>query len=127
MKTLQEITTEITELEKYGKEIYSDKRTAIGADVKKLERLYKSTGTRLSFLKIVQKYLLSEPRQEFVQKQMNDLLRRKKLIEDGFESWVNLQPKNTSKVDAEWQAEYYALNDMKTIKSQIKTLTFILN
>jgi len=109
MKTKSEVQAEITDLEDKGKNKNLFK-----------ESEYKALCKRVDFLRTVSFYLESEPRVEFVEKQLSGLQKKKKLIEDGFAEFLKFRPRY-NKENSQIKAEYNTQMGMRLILQQIKT------
>jgi hypothetical protein len=116
MKTSEQINIEIKQLE--------DQR--IDLDNQDNDRLYKKAGKRVAFLRSCLFYVEGQPRQEFVERQLDLLEIKLELINKGFGEWCKNTPNIDNKTLVQRKAEYNAALDVKTIKQQIKTLIYIL-
>jgi len=115
MKTKESIQNEISALQSKGanKSLFTPSE-------------YKALGRRVEFLRTVLNYLQSEPRMEFIEKQKADLENKLKLIDDGFKKFIDFRPKD-NKDTKQVISEYESQMGVKHIKSQLKTLNYILN
>lgn len=114
MKTKQEVSKEISELEAKG----ANKKLFKPSE-------YTALCSRVAFLRSVSNYLESEPRQEFVEKQLQDLQNKVKLIGEGFQEFLDCRPKD-NKDNKQIKAEYNSQMGLNHINKQIKILNYIL-
>jgi len=108
MKTLKEI-----------KELEDDLRR----ELREAERSARAGLNReLAHLKMLRLYLETEPDPEFLKRQLNQLETQYKVLEERFSDW------RVGKVGgiAELQARYRSETGMAALRTQIKTLTYLL-
>jgi len=111
MKTVKEITKKIDEL------IRSINKDSLDTEVKAVKK-------RVVFLREVYNYLDTNPREEFVRLQKEEVQRRIELLPTHFEGW------KTGRVLTKYKdpyASYCSEMGLQTMNEQIKTLNFILS
>lgn len=88
---------------------------------KKARRRYEK---EMQFLRSCQFYLETEPTEKFLGKQLTECKRRIEVINEGFLTWLQTNPK-----DAECKnpkSKYRSLMGYRTIQNQIRTLEFLI-
>jgi len=110
MKTIKEIDLEIAELVKSAEKEEYKKRLRISSKV--------------AFLRQCKLYLESDPRLEFIQQQKDETLKKMKSIESNFDAWKVGRCLSTYK---DTYAAYLSQMGMDNLKSQLRTLNYLLD
>lgn len=115
MKTLKEIRKEIkSELD------YLESKDFRDLDYKSQKSMRGKADKRVEFLRVIEKYLEHTPAENFCQSELNRLNARLFTIENSYGSFI---PKFPDKKKAEFSKEH----DLPLLKTQIKTLQYILS
>jgi hypothetical protein len=110
MRTLKEITTELTQLLAVANNGHKRKPA-------ELSRMRK----RVQFLTLCKNYLESKPNLEFLEKEQERLENRLSLINEGFDSWkINYKGKDPLK-------EYNKMMGVTDVKDKRRAIMFLLN
>lgn len=112
MKTIQEIQKEIVDIEKF---CATDRAT---------KRQMASGAKRIENLRSCIMYLETNPSQEFMLKQLAQLKDKVSIINSGFSSWKSNNPKDAEVNNP--KSKYETMMGLKTIKSQIKNLNYMI-
>lgn len=112
MKTLEYVQQELQDAIKLGETGLSKKEAKVCE--KRIKHLY---SCRL--------YLETNPTQEFVQKQFEDVKRKIKIINSGFHKWLQNNQKEADGV-ANPKSKYNTLMGLKNLKAQLNTLDYLL-
>jgi hypothetical protein len=116
MKTIQDINKEIIDTHKLLVETEKVK-------TKKGKRLFLKFNKQLIFLKHIKRYLETNPRPEFVQKQLEDVVFRIGHIDDQYLIWQAGRQLTTYK---DPKKAYTNEMGLPILKEQLKTLKYIL-
>ncbi len=111
MKTVTEINQEINDIVRSINKNSSDKEV-------------KNAKARVSFLRFCLKYVETNPREEFVKSQLDDVRRRIKLLPTHFAGW------QTGRVLTKYKdpyASYCSEMGLSDMKAQVKTLEYLLS
>lgn len=82
----------------------------------------KSLRKELAFYKTFILYLEINPRKEYLDQQLEAVLKRLQLLEDRFYAWRAGKPRGMAELKAKYRAEV----GIPTLKQQIKTLKFLV-
>lgn len=124
MKNITEVEAEILETSNEGAAFKRNNERDWGH---KEESKYKTFGTRTDFLRTVLKYLESEPRKEFVEKQLSDMKKKDKYIDDNLSVFLKNLPYDDVRPIPEKKEEWYRLNNRTAVRLQLKTLNYLLS
>lgn len=97
-----------------------DDRNRIERDQKE----YKAAQKRIKFLRTCLRYIESEPRYEFVEKELTTMNKRVDAIDAGYGNWLSCQPDGKYK---NMLSGYRKEMGRASAITQIKTLKYILN
>lgn len=111
MKTLEYVQQELQDAIKLGETELSKKEAKLCE--KRVKHLYSC-----------QLYLETNPTEEFVQKQFEDVKRKIKIINSGFQQWLQ---NNRKEADANPKSKYHTLMGLKNYKAQLNTLDYLLS
>ncbi len=81
---------------------------------------------QIKHLYACQLYLESSPTEEFITKQHDDVKRKIKVINGGYDSWCRANPKERDSV-ANPLSKYRSLMGLKNYKAQLVTLSYLLS
>lgn len=110
MKTLEEVKKQITDLREEAK----------GLGKKEAKKICK----RLGLLYSVQLYLETSPTQQFIEKQKDNLEYKVKVINDGFSTWRNNNPKDSNVNNP--KSKYNSYMGLRQVREQLATINYIL-
>lgn len=111
MITLQRVKGEIVSIESMTKQVW---------DMLKKSQV-KAKKKRLAFLRLIFSYLKHEPKEDYIQKEVNRLGHRIYLLDK-----LYIEIPDKPKDEREFMKNYKKENNYKGIKEQIKALKFIL-
>jgi hypothetical protein len=114
MKTLKELTQE------------RDALIAASAQFQNDDEQKKKARTRVEYLNEIIPYLEKEPRQEFVEKMLEEAERKTQVLDGGFMLWCDNHPEYKNLPPAEVTTLFEKEMNYKQIKKHIKNLRFIL-
>lgn len=109
MKTYEQITKEIQKLTALDQRTTEDKEL-------------KAARKRAQFLSQVKKYLETQPREEFVRKELHRLADKIEIVKDAFSLPQDLKVKEATKL----RKEFEKTHEVPKMKAQLKTLQYIL-
>ena len=125
MITIQEVQNKIDEIRNAGIEGRKNRDVMLSNEQKKkIERAENKDGKLMMFLQQVKYYLESRPSEEFLNSQLLALENKLDLINKNFKPWFDADPKNRRHEKP--LAVYEKEMDVKKIKDQLKTITYIL-
>lgn len=112
MKTLEYVQQELQDAIKLGETKLSKKEAKVCE--KRIKHLYSC-----------QLYLETNPTEEFVQKQFEDVKRKIKIINSGFWQWLQNNQKEADG-GANPKSKYNSMMGLKNYKAQLNTLDYLL-
>ncbi len=114
MKTLPQIQLERSQI---FESVLNDEMIMTKPELAKAQK-------RVQFLNLCVNYLKTDPKEDFILKEINRIETRLQLINDQYKEWLPIEQYEDSK---QRFAAYLSLNKTKDLKEQLKTLHYLLN
>lgn len=110
MKTLKEVSDEITSLRSAGFKDMTPRQAG-------------STKARIEFLSIVKDYLISHPDEEYLKQKTKELYKKIGYLSGGFYDWVKMKIGDHKLLKKQYENEV----ELPKLKKQLKTMLFIIS